>query len=197
LGSEFENSAEWLSQDPTFQLIGSKKIWERGAPLTSRLQSFESDLLTKEENLAGLAAINRELIAKAETMESPQRIVLEMDSTEIPAYGEQERSAYNGHFESTCYYPLLLFNREGDCLAAKPRPDNAHSAEDWKEPLLPDIERQQRHGKELVFRADVRAPESSQRENGPLVSPEGCIVWGYCELKWKFVVTPHGSCRIW
>jgi len=33
------------------------------------------------------AAINRELIAKAETIESPQRVVLNMDSTEIPVYG--------------------------------------------------------------------------------------------------------------
>jgi hypothetical protein len=42
-----------------------------------------------------------------------------MDSTEIPVYGQQESSAYNGHFESTCYHPPLLFNRDGDCLAVK------------------------------------------------------------------------------
>jgi hypothetical protein len=58
------NDAEWLSQDPTFRLIGSEKIWERGAALTSRLQSFETELLTQEGNLAGLASINRELILR-------------------------------------------------------------------------------------------------------------------------------------
>ncbi|MGA2132587.1 MAG: hypothetical protein ABSH50_09865 [Bryobacteraceae bacterium] len=52
------------------------------------MQSFETGLLAQEENLAGPAAINRELIAKAETIESPQRIVLDMDSTEIPVYGQ-------------------------------------------------------------------------------------------------------------
>src|SRR5229473_6442147 len=83
-GYEDVNDAARLSQDPTFRLIGSRKIWDRGAALTSRLQSFETE-----------------------------------DSTEIPVYGEQEQSAYNGHFESTCYHPLLLFNCEGDCLAAK------------------------------------------------------------------------------
>ena len=41
------------------------------------------------------------------------RTVLDMDSTEIPVYGEQEQSAYNGHFESTCYHPMLLFNGGG------------------------------------------------------------------------------------
>jgi len=29
--------AERLSQDPTFRLIGSEKIWDRGAALTSQL----------------------------------------------------------------------------------------------------------------------------------------------------------------
>ena len=154
-GYEDVNDAERLSQDPAFRLIGSERIWERGAALTSRLQSFETELLTQEENLAGLAAINRDLIARAEAMDSPYRAVLDMDSTEIPVYGEQEQSAYNGHFESTCYHPLLLFNREGDCLAAKLRPGNVHSAEGWEELLLPEIERQQRMGKEVAFRADA------------------------------------------
>jgi hypothetical protein len=154
-GYEDVNDAERLSQDPTFRLIGSEKIWERGAALTSRLQSFEADLLTQEKNLAGLAAINRELIGRAETMESPPRVVLDMGSTEIPVYGQQEQSACNGHFESTCYHPLLLFNREGDCLAAKLRPGNVHSAENREEALLPEIERQQKRGKEVMFRADA------------------------------------------
>jgi hypothetical protein len=119
------------------------------------LQSFETELLTQAENLAGLARLNRELAARAEAIDSPRRIVLDMDSTEIPVYGQQEHSAYNGHFESTCYHPLLLFNREGDCLAAKLRPGNVHSAEDWEELLLPEIERQQQQDKEVVFRADA------------------------------------------
>src|SRR5450830_755501 len=154
-GYEDVNDAERLSQDPTFRLIGSEKIWDRGAALPSRLHWFETEVLSQDENLDGLGRINRELIAKAEAMDSPQRVVLDMDSTEIPVYGEQEQSAYNGHFESTCYHPLLLFNGEGDCPGAKLRSGNVHSAEDWAELLLPEIERQQSMGKEVVFRADA------------------------------------------
>jgi hypothetical protein len=40
-------------------------------------------------------------------------------------------------------------------LAAKRRPGNVHSAEGWEELLLPEIARQPRLGKEVVFRADV------------------------------------------
>jgi hypothetical protein len=154
-GYEDVNDAERLCHDPAFRLIGSEKVWDRGAALTSRLQTFETDMLAEEENFAGLGRLNRALIAKAESVDSPQRVVLDMDSTELPVYGQQEQSAYNGHFESTCYHPLLLFNREGDCLAAKLRPGNVHSAEDWEELLLPEIERQQELGKEVVFRADA------------------------------------------
>jgi hypothetical protein len=50
---------------------------------------------------------------------------------------------------------LLLFNLDGDCLAAKLRPGNVHSAEGWEELLLPEIERQEKLGKALTFRADA------------------------------------------
>jgi len=154
-GYEDLNDAKRLSQDPAFRLIGLEKIWDRGAALTSRLQSFETEILAEDANFAGLAGLSRALIAKAEALDSGYRTVLDMDSTEIPVYGEQEQSAYNGHFESTCYHPLLLFNRDGDCLAAKLRPGNVHSAEGWEELLLPEIEGQQKLGKEVVFRADA------------------------------------------
>jgi DDE family transposase len=154
-GYEDVNEAERVSADPTFRRIGSEKIWERGAALTSRLHSFETERLAEAENLAGLAAINRELIGKVEAIESPRRVVLDMDSTEIPVYGKQEHRAYNGYVESTCDHPLLLFNSEGDCLAAKLRPGNVHSAEGWEEVLLPETERQQRNGKEVALRADA------------------------------------------
>ena len=136
-------------------LIGSEKNWDRGAALTSRLQTFETEMLAKEENFAGLVRINRELIGKGKALDWHYRAVLDLDSTDIPVYGNQEQSAYNGHFESTCYHPLLLFNREGDCLAAKLRPGNVHSADGWEELLLPEIERQQLMGKEIAFRADA------------------------------------------
>ena len=154
-GYEDLNDAERLSQDPTFRLISSENIWDRGVALTSRLQSFETEILAEDANFAGLAGLSRALIAKAEALDSGYRTVLDMDSTEIPVYGAQEQSAYNGHFESTCFHPLLLFNREGDCLAAKLRPGNVHSADDWEELLMPEIERQQKLSKEVAFRADA------------------------------------------
>ena len=154
-GYEDLNDAERVSIDPTFRLIGSQKIWDRGAALTSTLHGFETEMLASEENLLGLMALNRELVGQAEAFDDAERVVLDLDSTESPVHGQQEGSAYNGHFESACYHPLLLFNGHGDCLAAKLRPGNVHSAEDWDELLLPEIERQQAAGKQVAFRGDA------------------------------------------
>ena len=123
-GYEDLNDAVRVSTDPTFRLIGSPKLWDRGAALTSTLHWFETDLLTQEENLIGLMAVNREVLAQAERPTRADRIVLDMDSSESPVHGAQEGSAYNGHFESVCYHPLFLFSEHGDCVAATLRPGN-------------------------------------------------------------------------
>ena len=116
---------------------------------------FETELLTQEENLVGLRAVNREVLAQAEMATRADRIVLDMDSSERPVHGAQEGSAYNGPFESGCDHPLFLFSEHGDCVAATLRPGNVHSADDWDDLLVPEIERQQAEGKRVAFRADA------------------------------------------
>ena len=150
-GYEDLNDAARLSTDLTFRLISSPQRWDRSAALTSTLHWFETDLLASGENLVGLMAVNRSVIGQAETMDRSDRTVLDMDSSESPVHGQQEGSAYNGHFESVCYHPLLLFNDHGDCLAAKLRPRNVSSADDWEDLLLPEIDRQQAEGKQVVL----------------------------------------------
>jgi Transposase DDE domain group 1 len=56
------NDAERRAADPTFRLISSQRIWDRGAALISTLHWFEIELLTREENLIGLMALNRETL---------------------------------------------------------------------------------------------------------------------------------------
>jgi hypothetical protein len=145
-GYEDLNDAQRLSTDPTFRLIGSPMRWDRSAALTSTLHSFETELVTSEENLVGLMAVNRDVIGQAETLDRSGRTVLDMDSSESPTHGQQEGSAYNGDFESVCYHPLFLFNNHGDCLAARLRSGNVSSADGWDELLLPEIDRQQAEG---------------------------------------------------
>jgi hypothetical protein len=73
--------AERLAADPTFRLISSQRIWDRGAALTSTWHRFETELLTKEENLIRLMALNRETLGQAESFDSSDS--LERDIAEL------------------------------------------------------------------------------------------------------------------
>jgi hypothetical protein len=78
-----------------------------------------------------------------------------MDSSESPTHGEQEGSAWNGHFGCTCYHPLFVFNQYGDLERCLLRPGNVHSAEDWRLVLEPVIAHYRERGIDLCFRADA------------------------------------------
>ncbi|MDF2973400.1 MAG: transposase, partial [Microvirga sp.] len=79
----------------------------------------------------------------------PDSIILDMDSSESPTHGEQEGSAWNGHFGCTCYHPLFVFNQFGDLERCRLRPGNVHSAEDWRLVLEPVIARYRGRGVDL------------------------------------------------
>ena len=85
-------------------------------------------------------------------------IVLDMDSSVSPTFGEQEGTAYNGHFGCTCYHPLFVFNPFGDLERCALRPGNVHSAEGWRAVLEPVIARYRTTMKRRYFRADAGLP---------------------------------------
>ena len=43
--------------------------------------------------------------------------------------GKQEHVAFNGHFGKNCFHPLFASTSDGDCLRARLRSGNVHSAD--------------------------------------------------------------------
>ena len=82
-------------------------------------------------------------------------IILDMDSSVSPTHGEQEGTAYNGHFGCTCYHPLFLFNQFGDLERCSLRPGNVHSADGWRNVLEPVVMRYKERKVRLYFRGDA------------------------------------------
>ena len=139
-------------------MLASRERRETSVALTSTLHWFETDVLAEERNYKGLGRLNTALLEHAAMRSPTRRVILDIDSSESPMHGTQERSAYNGHFESVCYHPLFVFSPEGDCLAAKLRPGNVHSADGWDDVLLPIIDRYRAQGQTVVVRADAALP---------------------------------------
>jgi hypothetical protein len=78
-----------------------------------------------------------------------------MDSSVSETYGEQEGTAYNGHFGCTCYHPLFCFNQFGDVEQSLLREGNVHSARDWRAVLEPVVARYHNRPLRRYFRADA------------------------------------------
>jgi hypothetical protein len=116
---------------------------------------FETEWLTTEENLAALADLSGHWIDRVHDRRRPEGIILDMDSSVSPTYGDQEGTAYNGHFGCTCYHPLFVFNQFGDLERCALRAGNVHSAAGWKEVLQPVVVRYRDKVKRRYFRADA------------------------------------------
>ncbi len=121
-GYEDVNDAERLSRDPAMRAIVDRKGLDRGAASSSQMGRFETEWLATGENLAALTNLSGVWIDRVHGCRPPKMIILDMDSSVSPTHGEQEGTAYNGHFGCTCYHPLFLFNQFGDLERCSLRP---------------------------------------------------------------------------
>ena len=140
-GYEDVNDADRLCYDPAMRWVVGDRAISGSAASASQMGRFETKWLSRPENLAALADLPGQWIDKVRRRRAPKTIVLDMDSSESPTYGEQEGSAYNGHFACTCYHPLFVFNQFGDVERCVLRTGNVHSADGWRAVLEPVIAR--------------------------------------------------------
>ena len=154
-GYDDTNDADRLAQDPAMRVVVGWQGSERKAASTSEIGRVETETLTEEKNLKGLAQMNSQWVERAMAHTQHRRVIMDMDSSESPVHGQQEGAAYNGHFECVCYHPLFLFNQFGDCEAATLRPGIVHSADDWQELLEPVVKGYRKKGLRLLFLGDA------------------------------------------
>ena len=154
-GYEDVNDADRLGRDPVMRWIVGGKAIERGGASTSQMGRFETELLATDDNLAALADLPGVWIDRVHERKPPTVIVLDMDSSVSPTHGDQEGTAYNGHFGCTCYHPLFVFNQFGDLERCALRPGNVHSADDWRDVLEPVVMRYRARWLRRYFRADA------------------------------------------
>ena len=154
-GYEDTNDAERLAQDPTMRVVVGDRGIDRPAASTNTMSRFETEVLTQDGNVEGLGRLNAKWVDGAMSRTPHRRVILDMDSSESPVHGDQEGSSYNGHFGSTCYHPLFVFNQFGDCEGAKLRAGNVHSAHEWRQVLEPVLSRYAEKGVRRYFRADA------------------------------------------
>ena len=154
-GYEDVNDADRLGNDPAMRwVVGGNAITKQAAS-ASQMGRFETEFLASDENLAVLSYLSGHWIDRVHDRRPPSKIILDMDSSVSPTYGDQDGTAYNGHFGCTCYHPLFLFNQFGDLERCRLRPGNVHSADGWRDVLEPVVKRYKERKVRLYFRGDA------------------------------------------
>jgi hypothetical protein len=126
------NDAARLAEDPVHKmLVGRDPV--AGAALASQptLSRFENGVSQKTLFRMGEALADTVIERHRKRLRGKaRRITIDLDPTEDPAYGQQQLSFFNGHYDSNCYLPVcgfLSFDQEPDqfLFTAVLRPGNA------------------------------------------------------------------------
>lgn len=159
-GYEDVNDAERLRHDPALRSVLSERALEKNGSSEATVNRFETEILTEGNNLAKMDEMLFKWIEKADKVRGVKTIILDLDSSESPVYGDQEGGAYNGYFGLTCYHPLFAFNQDGDCLKVKLRPGNVYSAEGSVEFIGPILRYYAAKGFKVKLRGDAAFPDT-------------------------------------
>jgi Transposase DDE domain group 1 len=140
LGYEDLNDHEELRRDPLLALMAGKRNMDEplagkstlnrleltpaGSPLDDRYHK----ITYSSQALDGLLVdIFLEAYAKA-----PRQIVLALDVTDTPLYGQQEERFFHGYYNEYCYLPLYIFCGE-HLLCARQRASNQDASAGCRE----------------------------------------------------------------
>ncbi len=159
-GYEDCNDADTLRSDPVFKLL-SGRCPQKDPDLASQptLSRFENSV--KWSDLYKIAEVFISLFIRRHKLNPPKRIILDADSTDDPAHGQQEFSFYHGYYENYCYLPLFVFahcdqEEESEFLAALLRRGNLHGGYGTVSILKRLVKhlRQAFPSSEIIFRGD-------------------------------------------
>ena len=127
-GYEDCNDADSLRSDPIFKTV-CDRLPESDPDLASQptLSRLENSVDSKD--LTRLGQWLLETYLKHRKKSRPEKIILDIDSTDDVTHGQQEFSFYHGYYREHMYHPLLLFDGEtGDLVCALLRPGNQGAA---------------------------------------------------------------------
>ena len=134
-GYNTDSAPNILQHDPVLQTLSTDE------PLASQssISRFYDRVVV--ETILTLQVLNQDLIDKARLVRNDTNMIIDLDSTHSDTFGHQEQTAYNAHYGTNGYHPLVAFDGlTGDFLKAKLRSGNQYTSNGVKEFLEPLLE---------------------------------------------------------
>jgi len=171
LGYEDLNDHDQLRRDPLLAVLAGKadvtgehrrRAEDRGNALAgkstlNRLEQAAEQPDRYHKIQYSVAAIDELLVnlwVEAHA-EAPAQIILDLDATDVPLHGDQERRFFHGYYDSYCYLPLYIFC--GDhvlCARLRPADIDASKGSTWEVRRIVRQIRQRWPGVRILVRAD-------------------------------------------
>lgn len=115
-GYHADYTSDYLKHDPMFTAILDKDCLASQPTISRCINSFDNshiDLFNE---------IFKYVFQKGNNPKTTKHIILDIDSTNVETFGKQENSAYNFHYSSMGYHPLMLYNGlNGDLMKVELR----------------------------------------------------------------------------
>ena len=129
-----DDTSDELTNDPVFKAVLNKGTLA-SQPTISRFHNRMD-----EDSLNQFLSINQILRKKVYSIQMPEAIILDLDSTLLNAYGKQEGRAFNFHYQSNGYHPLVCYDGiTGDLIKIQLRDGTQYSSTgvvDFLQPIL-------------------------------------------------------------
>lgn len=129
-----DDASDELTNDPVFKAVLDK------AALASQPTISRFFNRMDEETLNQFLDISRILRKKIYSIQMPEAVILDLDSTLLEAYGKQEGRAFNFHYQSNGYHPLVCYDGiTGDLIKIQLRDGTQYSCTgvvDFLQPVL-------------------------------------------------------------
>jgi len=125
LGYEDLNDHHGLRHDPLFQMVTERGVQD-DQPLASSPTLCRLENRVDRDSLAAMAAVLVDTFIDS-FAQPPEELILDVDATDDPVHGEQEKRFFHGYYDSYCFLPLYVFCGS-QLLCAYLRPSNIDGA---------------------------------------------------------------------
>ena len=99
-----DDASDELTNDPVFKAVLEKSALASQPTVSRFFNRMDEDTLKQFQE------ISRILRKRIYSIQMPQAVILNLDSTLLAAYGKQEGRAFNFHYQSNGYHPLVCYD---------------------------------------------------------------------------------------
>ena len=129
-----DDASDELTKDPVFKAVLEKSALASQPTVSRFFNRMDEDTLKQFQEISQI------LRKRIYSIQMPQAVILDLDSTLLAAYGKQEGRAFNFHYQSNGYHPLVCYDGiTGDLIKIQLRDGAAYSCTgvtDFLQPIL-------------------------------------------------------------